>query len=82
MPQPGVFARAWFKWKTLRLPWRKTFLVGFDLSGNTFWEFKDALNTNRMRRIVKYNNKTPHYSDVKVTRQSWILLLTTSVVAY
>ncbi|KAI5359291.1 Putative NADH dehydrogenase [ubiquinone] 1 alpha subcomplex subunit 12 [Septoria linicola] len=69
MPQPGLISRAWFKWKALRLPWRKTFLIGFDLSGNTFWEFKDALNAGRMRRIVKYSNKTPHYSDVKVTPQ-------------
>ncbi|PIA88911.1 NADH-ubiquinone oxidoreductase assembly factor N7BML [Cercospora beticola] len=69
MSKPGALARAWFKWKALRLPWRKTFLVGFDLSGNTFWEFKDALNAGRMRRIVKYSNKTPHYSDVKVTPQ-------------
>ncbi|KAB8079220.1 hypothetical protein BDV29DRAFT_165125 [Aspergillus leporis] len=58
----------WFKWKSLRLPWRKSFLVGSDLSGNTFWEFKDALNTARYRRIVKFNPKT-HYADVQVTPQ-------------
>lgn len=41
--------------------------IGQDLSGNTFWEFKDALNANRFRRIVKYNNRI-HYGDVKITR--------------
>ncbi|KAJ5295953.1 hypothetical protein PENANT_c001G11023 [Penicillium antarcticum] len=58
----------WFKWKALRLPWRKSFLVGQDLAGNTFWEFKDVLNANRWRRIVRYDPKT-HFSDVQVTPQ-------------
>ncbi|PLB40087.1 uncharacterized protein BDW47DRAFT_5778 [Aspergillus candidus] len=58
----------WFKWKSLRLPWRKSFLVGQDLRGNTFWEFKDALNAGRFRRIVKFDPKT-HFADVQVTPQ-------------
>ncbi|EEH07317.1 conserved hypothetical protein [Histoplasma capsulatum G186AR] len=56
----------WFKWKSLKLPWRKTFLAGKDLAGNTFWEFKDTLNSRRLRRIVKYNPKT-HLADVQVS---------------
>ncbi|KOS17066.1 hypothetical protein ESCO_005989 [Escovopsis weberi] len=36
----GPLAQAWYKWKALRLPWRKRFLVGFDLEGNTYWEFR------------------------------------------
>lgn len=59
--------QAWYKWKSLRLPWRKQWLVGADLSGNTFWEFKDALNANRLRRIVRYTRKI-HYADVKISR--------------
>ncbi|KAI9784326.1 MAG: hypothetical protein M1839_002387 [Geoglossum umbratile] len=39
-----------------------------DLSGNTFWEFKDHQNGGRFRRIVKYKNPT-HHSDVKITPQ-------------
>ncbi|PWY88546.1 hypothetical protein BO70DRAFT_332112 [Aspergillus heteromorphus CBS 117.55] len=58
----------WFKWKSLRLPWRSSFLVGTDLSGNTFWEFKDHLNAGRYRRIVKCDPKT-HFSDVQVSPQ-------------
>ncbi|EEH36568.1 hypothetical protein PAAG_06986 [Paracoccidioides lutzii Pb01] len=58
----------WFKWKSLKLPWRRTFLAGSDLAGNTFWEFKDALNAKRLRRIVKFNPKT-HLADVKVSPQ-------------
>ncbi|KAL1966713.1 hypothetical protein VTN77DRAFT_3910 [Rasamsonia byssochlamydoides] len=64
----GPVNSLWFKWKSLRLPWRRSFLVGVDLDGNTFWEFKDALNSNRLRRIVKYNRKT-HYADVKISPQ-------------
>lgn len=65
---PGALKQIWYKWKTLRLPWRRQFLAGSDLSGNTFWEFKDALNAQRFRRIVKYA-KAGHYSDVKISRK-------------
>ncbi|GAM82660.1 hypothetical protein ANO11243_006420 [Dothideomycetidae sp. 11243] len=41
---------------------------GYDLAGNTFWEFKDQLNANRLRRIVKYSRKT-HHADVLITPQ-------------
>ncbi|PWY76755.1 hypothetical protein BO83DRAFT_358062 [Aspergillus eucalypticola CBS 122712] len=58
----------WFKWKGLRLPWRRSFLVGTDLHGNTFWEFKDQLNAGRFRRIVKTDPKT-HLADVQVSPQ-------------
>ncbi|KAL4970853.1 uncharacterized protein BDV14DRAFT_3776 [Aspergillus stella-maris] len=58
----------WFKWKSLRLPWRRSFLVGQDLAGNTFWEFKDQLNAGRFRRILKPKPKT-HYGDVQVSPQ-------------
>ncbi|KAL2835224.1 hypothetical protein BDW59DRAFT_5331 [Aspergillus cavernicola] len=58
----------WFKWKSLRLPWRRSFLVGHDLVGNTYWEFKDTLNAGRFRRIVKPQPKI-HYSDVEVSPQ-------------
>ncbi|KAL5343785.1 hypothetical protein BJX70DRAFT_122520 [Aspergillus crustosus] len=58
----------WFKWKSLRLPWRKSFLVGHDLAGNTFWEFKDQITAGRFRRIVKPRPRT-HYADVEVSPQ-------------
>jgi hypothetical protein len=41
--------------------------AGFDLQGNTFWEFKDTLHAMRNRRIAKYSRKT-HYGDVNVSR--------------
>lgn len=36
--------------------------------GNTFWEFKDQLNAERLRRTVRYSRKT-HYADVQVSPQ-------------
>jgi NADH dehydrogenase [ubiquinone] 1 alpha subcomplex assembly factor 2 len=42
-------------------------MAGFDLQGNTFWEFKDALHSLRNRRIAKYSRST-HHGDVKVSR--------------
>jgi len=62
--------KAWYRWKSLQLPWRKRFLVGLDLQGNTFWEFRDTLSSHkhRMRRIVQYRAST-HYSDIKISPQ-------------
>ncbi|PHH68592.1 hypothetical protein CDD80_7407 [Ophiocordyceps camponoti-rufipedis] len=70
-------ARAWFAWKALRLPWRKRFLAGYDLSGNTYWEFRltsrgppskdqESPSGERWRRIVQYPASTYH-SEVKVS---------------
>lgn len=50
---------------------------GFDLQGNTFWEFKDALHALRNRRIAKYSRST-HYGDVKVSR-SYIISSTSDI---
>ncbi|KAM3553632.1 hypothetical protein MY1884_006567 [Beauveria asiatica] len=73
----GPIGQAWLRWKSLRLPWRKRFLVGFDLQGNTYWEFRlttrgtgaaapNALGeVERWRRIVQYPRGT-HLSSVKV----------------
>jgi NADH dehydrogenase [ubiquinone] 1 alpha subcomplex assembly factor 2 len=41
---------------------------GQDLQGNTFWEFKDKLNAQRLRRIARYPRRT-HYADVKISPQ-------------
>ncbi|KAF2197890.1 hypothetical protein GQ43DRAFT_443840 [Delitschia confertaspora ATCC 74209] len=71
MPQtPLNLKRLWYSWKMIKLPWRRKWLVGFDLQGNTFWEFKDALHSNRNRRIVKYSRWT-HYGDVNIS-PSWV----------
>ncbi|KAG9231761.1 hypothetical protein BJ875DRAFT_382194 [Amylocarpus encephaloides] len=69
----GPIKAAWYKWKSQRwVPWRKRFLVGLDLHGNTFWEFRDTLSSHkhRMRRIVRYPTAA-HLSDVDVGPQ-WL----------
>ncbi|KAM0436964.1 hypothetical protein ACHAPT_002680 [Fusarium lateritium] len=69
--QIGPIAKAWYKWKALRLPWRKRFLMGYDLQGNTYWEFRltrGLEGDERWRRIVNYPRST-HYSSVKVSPQ-------------
>ncbi|PFH56019.1 hypothetical protein XA68_17193 [Ophiocordyceps unilateralis] len=76
----GLIARAWYGWKALRLPWRKRFLAGYDLAGNTYWEFRlnsrgpppenhdpsISIRGEPWRRIVHYPVSTP-LSDVKVS---------------
>ncbi|KAI1101551.1 hypothetical protein F4804DRAFT_295758 [Jackrogersella minutella] len=69
----GPIRKAWYQWKALRLPWRKRFLVGLDLQGNTYWEFQlvrgdPSHPDSRFRRIVKYPRST-HFSDVAVPPQ-------------
>jgi NADH dehydrogenase [ubiquinone] 1 alpha subcomplex assembly factor 2 len=48
-------------------------MAGFDLQGNTFWEFKDALHSLRNRRIAQYSRST-HLGDVKVSRSCFPFL--------
>ncbi|KAK0711031.1 hypothetical protein B0H67DRAFT_646442 [Lasiosphaeris hirsuta] len=63
------FVKVWYKWKSLKLPWRRKFLAGHDLYGNTFWEFRIAGTTDpagRWRRIVNMPSTT-HYGDVKLS---------------
>ncbi|CAK7237248.1 hypothetical protein SBRCBS47491_009911 [Sporothrix bragantina] len=75
------FWNTWYHWKALRLPWRKHFLAGRDLDGNTYWEFNDLRHNQsdamanarpgdgiRMRRIVKYPRGT-HPGAVMVSPQ-------------
>ena len=40
-------------WRAHRdIPFRKKFFVGYDLNGNTYWEFTPDGNQNRLRRIL------------------------------
>ncbi|KAH7038267.1 uncharacterized protein B0I36DRAFT_315915 [Microdochium trichocladiopsis] len=79
---PGRILQAWYQWKSLRLPWRKKFLVGLDLRGNTYWEFRlrhgdpppritssqtaDDYTAQRFRRIVHPPSRSVHLSDVQI----------------
>ncbi|KAM0799025.1 hypothetical protein BDR22DRAFT_349101 [Usnea florida] len=68
-PSSSPLTAIWRKWKTLELPWRKRWLAGTDLNGNTFWYFKPSLAFTRPRRILENNPKIP-YSDIEIS-PSW-----------
>lgn len=68
-PSSSPFTAIWRKWKTLKLPWRRRWLAGTDLNGNTFWYFKPSLAFTRPRRILQNNPKIP-YSDIEIS-PSW-----------
>lgn len=60
------------KWRALRnVPFRKKYFVGYDLDGNTFWEFRNYNDPARMRRIVEYRIPNLAYVDYKLPPQ-WI----------
>jgi NADH dehydrogenase [ubiquinone] 1 alpha subcomplex assembly factor 2 len=77
--------QAWHRWKALRLPWRKRFLIGasphphlpsppltppgLDLHGNTFWEFRDTLGAGQRMRRIVHPRLLTPASDVKVSPQ-------------
>ena len=45
------------------------YFVGMDLSGTTFWEFKDPLNPVRPRRMAQQTRRK-HYADIQ-TSPAW-----------
>ncbi|KAL8927017.1 MAG: hypothetical protein Q9208_002562 [Pyrenodesmia sp. 3 TL-2023] len=64
---PSPFRDLWLKWKALQLPWRKQWLAGVDLAGNSYYYFRPSIGT-RPRRILKQNPRIP-YSDIKIPVQ-------------
>jgi hypothetical protein len=60
----------WHKWQAARnVPFRKKFFVGYDLDGNTYWEFKNHNDPYRMRRIVEYRLPRLNLIDHKIVRK-------------
>lgn len=56
----------WHKWKTLRrIPFRKSWFIGYDLEGNSYWELVDHNNPHRLRRKVSLDRPYFHFSDFK-----------------
>lgn len=62
------FQRLWHRWKSLKsVPFRKKWFVGYDLDGNTYWEFSNVNNpVGRLRRIVQYREKKGNFTDYKL----------------
>ncbi|KAL8936173.1 MAG: hypothetical protein Q9216_005073 [Gyalolechia sp. 2 TL-2023] len=61
------FRNLWLKWKSFQFPWRKRWLAGIDLAGNTYYYFRSTL-TSRPRRILQSNPLIPH-SDIQIPVQ-------------
>lgn len=56
------FQRLYHRYLALRLPWRRKFLIGTDLNGNTFWE--SFIGTgSRPRRSVNFKTKNLDWVD-------------------
>lgn len=62
------FQKIWHQWKSLKnVPFRKKWFVGYDLDGNTYWEFSNYNNPRgRLRRIVEYREKKSNFTDYKL----------------
>lgn len=49
-----LWKQVYYKWRSLKgVPFRKKYFVGYDLDGNTYWEFYLERNQKRPRRIVE-----------------------------
>ncbi|KAK9464412.1 hypothetical protein V1512DRAFT_250109 [Lipomyces arxii] len=66
----GYIRSIWLRWKMLRrVPFRKRFLIGTDLEGNTFWEWNNLNNPGRQRRLVELRNGKTEYVDYSLPPQ-------------
>ncbi|KAJ1972897.1 hypothetical protein H4R35_004426, partial [Dimargaris xerosporica] len=61
------FRGFWEAWKSLRLPWRQTRLVGKDPSGNVYYE-KVEKGRVYPRRWVELTTDKNHYSEYDVNK--------------
>jgi NADH dehydrogenase [ubiquinone] 1 alpha subcomplex assembly factor 2 len=66
------FRQAYLQWRSLRnVPFRKKFFIGYDLDGNTYWEFFNPNNPDRARRIVEYRDTKLNWVDYEAPPQ-WV----------
>ncbi|VVT56712.1 uncharacterized protein SAPINGB_P005228 [Magnusiomyces paraingens] len=64
------FTQLYHQWRALRnVPFRKKFFIGYDLDGNTYWEFFNPNNPLRPRRIVDYRETRKNWVDYKMPPQ-------------
>ncbi|KAI5842246.1 hypothetical protein BZA05DRAFT_380075 [Tricharina praecox] len=67
MPSKNIIGtplkKLWYTWRSHRFPWRKTYFIGMDLSGNTFWEYRDRLAAHRPRRSVTFSDPNLDWVD-------------------
>lgn len=51
------------------VPFRTKFFIGYDLDGNTYWEFHNPNNPYRPRRIVEYRENKGNWVDYEMPPQ-------------
>lgn len=71
------FQRLWHRWQARRdIPFRRKFFVGYDLAGNTYWEFTIDGNVHNLRRklepYVQLPFKVDHYHTVPPQWHQWL----------
>lgn len=69
--------KALHRWKARRdIPFRKRFFVGYDLHGNTYWEFSPDGNMQRLRRKMEPFQKLFFKADYfSLVPPQWLLWL-------
>ncbi|ODQ81539.1 hypothetical protein BABINDRAFT_159815 [Babjeviella inositovora NRRL Y-12698] len=67
------FKQLFHKWCALRnVPWRTKFFIGYDLNGNTYWEWTNDGNFLRMRRIKETVKERAFIADTFDTPPQWM----------
>jgi NADH dehydrogenase [ubiquinone] 1 alpha subcomplex assembly factor 2 len=72
-----AWKQIYYRWRALRgVPFRKRFFVGYDLDGNTYWEFFQDGLTRRPRRLVEPHEPQKHlfnyFEKVPIQWAQWL----------
>ena len=66
-PQSSFISGLWSRYKSLKLPWRRSWLAGRDLNGQAYYFYRPSLSSP-VRRMLRHDNKTA-YSDLQIPPQ-------------
>ncbi|ODV84026.1 hypothetical protein CANARDRAFT_9023 [[Candida] arabinofermentans NRRL YB-2248] len=59
-----LWKQAYYRWKSIKtVPFRKRFFIGYDLKGNTYWEFYTSSAQTKPRRIYQPHHPEQHTHD-------------------
>lgn len=73
LPPVPHWKQLYHKWRALRtVPFRSRWFVGYDLAGNSYWEFTNDNNLLRLRRIKEPVAKREFVADAFDTPPQWL----------